>query len=338
MKILVTGASGFLGRSVVRISADSGHNVTALIRPLADASRLGWPDGVSVLRGDLRQPGEWCEKFDAEVVIHLAAAPSGDLATQFAGTVQATENLFEHMNLKSIKRFVHISSFSVYDFSSLPINGMVDESTPMEPSPEARDFYTITKMAQERLVIESCKAAGTDFLIIRPGAIYGPGKTWDYGTALSINLYDLIFSPNAIFRLTYVDNCAEAIVKAVSAPIESGRIFNIVDDDLPTFKMFHDKCRLAGAPTGRPVRVPWFLLSGLGRAVRLLNRIAFGNRAKLPEILEYRRQQARWKPLRYANQLAKAELDWFPKIGLEEGIALMTASDAISASKDSVHL
>jgi len=321
MKVLITGASGFLGQAVVRAAAAAGFEVLALVRPTADVSRLAWPDNVEVLRGDLRQKGEWKSRINVDCVVHLAAAPSGDLATQFAGTVLATENLLEHLALKSLRRFVHISSFSVYDYSTRPNKGVLDEAAALEPKPEARDAYTITKMIQERLVVDTCDGAGVDCVIIRPGAIYGPGKDWGFGKAAEFRKCDLIFAPGAIFRLTYVDNCADAIVKAINSPISSARIFNIVDDDLPSTWAFHKACRRAGAPAGRAIPVPWLIVSGLGRIVRLLNRAAFRNRAKLPELLEFKRQQARWRPMRYSNKLAKTVLGWSPAIGFEEGIA-----------------
>ena len=326
MKVLVTGASGFLGRAVVRAAAAAGYNVRALVRPTADISTFAWPDSVEIVRGDLRQKGNWLRGIDVDAVVHLAAAPSGDLATQFAGTVQATENLLESLSLNAIKRFVHVSSFSVYDFSAVPDEYVIDESSIVESKPEARDAYTITKILQERLVTETCAKAGTECIVLRPGAIYGPGKDWDFGKAISFGSYDFIVSPNAIFRLTYVDNCADAIVKAIEAEAKSGAVFNVVDDELPTFKQYYDDCRSAGAPTGHPLPIPWWLLSGLGRSVRLLNHVAFRDRAKLPEILEFRRQQARWKPLRYNNKLARSGLGWSPKIGLQEGISLMLRS------------
>ena len=321
MKVLITGASGFLGRSVVRAASAAGHEVVALVRPTADISGYGWPDTVEILRGDLRQKGGWRSRLGVEAVVHLAAAPSGDLATQFAGTVQATENLLDALSLALLRKFVHISSFSVYDYSTRPRRGVVDETTALEPKPEARDAYTMTKMIQERLVTDTCDAAGLDCVVIRPGAIYGPGKDWDFGRALSVKSCDLIFAPFGAFRLTYVDNCADAIVKAINAPSGSTRIFNIVDDELPSYWSDHRACRRAGAAAGFPIPVPWLIVAGLGRMIRLLNKVAFRNNAKLPELLEYKRQQARWQPLRYSNKLAKSALNWSPKIGFKEGVA-----------------
>lgn len=321
MKILVTGASGFLGRAVVRAAANSGHRVIAMVRPTADVARLEWPENIEVIRCDLRQRGSWPDKVDADVIVHLAAAPSGDLPTQFAGTVQATENLLDTLDLGALRRFVHISSFSVYDYSVRPRRGIIDENAALESRPQARDAYTTTKLIQERLVSSRCDAVGLECAIIRPGAIFGPGKDWDCGTAVSLGSWDLLFAPLGALRLTYVDNCADAIVKAIDADIGDKRVFNIVDDECPSAWSYHSACRRAGIKAGRVVPVPWLLVAMMGRMVRLLNRVAFKNRAKLPELLEYRRQQARWRPLRYSNALAKSVLDWAPSVSLKDGIA-----------------
>lgn len=332
MKVLVTGASGFLGRAVVDSAVRHGHDVVALVRPAADdpvvADRPGGRAGgtVTVLRGDLRERGSWRDALaDVEAVVHLAAAPSGDLATQFAGTVVATEHLLAALPLDRLRRFVHVSSFSVYDFTAVGVNGTLDEATPLEGHPELRDAYTTTKLAQERLVREACSAAGTPLCVIRPGAIYGPGKDWDYGTAMRVGPARLVLSPRATFRLTYVDNCADAIVLAIDAPGAAGRTVNVVDDELPTHLDFARRCRAAGAPTGVLVPVPWRAVDLLGRLVAFVDRQFLGGRAKTPEILGHRRQQVRWKPLRYPNSTAKDALGWSPAVPLADAVTATVA-------------
>ena len=324
MRVLVTGASGFLGREVVRAAAAAGHEVLALVRPTARVDDLHWPDSVRILRGDLRQIGDWSEQMvDFEAVAHLAAAPSGDLPTQFSGTVVATENLLAHLPMRSLRRFVHVSSFSVYDYEAVGFRGTLTEATPVEPTPEKRDAYTITKIAQERLVTEACGEAGVHLVVIRPGAIVGPGKDWGFGSATKLGRFDIIFSPGAKFPLTYVGNCAAAIVRALDAPVPSGRVYNIVDDDLPTFARFHRLSRqLGGRAIGPALYVPWFGVSLLGGAVSLLNRLAFHGRAKLPELLDRRRQRVRWQPMFYSNRAAKEELGWSPAVPLETAAEL----------------
>ena len=318
MKVLVTGASGFLGREVVRAAAAAGHDVVALVRPAAQLPDLEWPTSVKVLRGDLRQIGVWAAELgDIEAVAHLAAAPSGDLPTQFSGTVVATENLLAHLPMRSLLRFVHVSSFSVYNYASVGFRGTLTEATPIDPAPEKRDAYTVTKIAQERLVREACKAAGTHFVIIRPGAIVGPGKDWGFGRVMKVGRFDVIFSPGAKFPLTYVSNCAQAIVKALDAQVPSGNAYNIVDDELPTYGRFHRLGRrFAGKSLGPALYLPWFGVCLLGAAVSVVNGVAFRGRAKLPEFLDSRRQRVRWGPMTYSNRAAKQDLGWSPAVPL----------------------
>ena len=320
MKVLVTGASGFLGRSVVRAAAAAGHKVVALVRPTANVEKLNWPASVQIVRGDLRQIGDWTKQLGGvEAVLHLAAVPSGDFATQFAGTVVATERLLDHLPMGSIRRFVHVSSFTVYDYATVGFHGTLTEATPLEREPEMRGPYTITKIVQERLVIDTCKIAGTPLVVIRPGAIVGPGANWDFGRVLKLGPFDLVYSPWAKFPLTFVTNCADAIIRALDATVPSGSIYNIVDDDLPSYSQFHRLGRRFGSKdVGLALYLPWLGVSLIGAGVELANRLAFDGRARLPEMLDYRRQRVRWKPMSYSNQRAKQELGWSPAVSLKD--------------------
>ncbi|WP_229023230.1 NAD-dependent epimerase/dehydratase family protein [Actinomarinicola tropica] len=318
--MLVTGAGGFLGRAVVEAAVAAGHDVVAMIRSASSAQA---PDGVEVLRGDLRQRGPWVDALGGvDAVVHLAAAASGDLAEQLAGTVVATENLLSALDLPSLARFVHCSSFSVYDFAALHAGATLDESSPVEPHPERRDAYTATKILQERLVREACDGR-TELVVLRPGAIYGPGKDWAHGAALRVGPCALVLGSDAAMRLTYVTNCADALVAALTSPGAAGATIDVVDDEQPTHLEFFRACRSAGATSARPIPVPWRLVDLAGRAVALVDRLAFGGRAKLPELLAHRRQQARWKPLAYSNERARRLLHWVPAVPMEEGVELM---------------
>jgi 2-alkyl-3-oxoalkanoate reductase len=325
MKVLVTGAGGFLGDAIVKACQAAGHEVLAMIRP---ASR-GKPvlAGVTPVYGDLRQAGDWQQEIcPIDAVIHCAAAASGDLPTQLAGTVLATEKLLAALPA-SVKRFVHISSFSVYDFDSPWLHGMFDENTAMEARPLRRDAYTQTKLMQEAMVRRFCTDKALPLAVIRPGAIFGPNKNWNYGKTLRAGPFDLIYAPFSRMRLTYVDNCAQAIAAALTADLTGQDTFNVVDDDQPTFWRFHRLAKRAGANVGVPVPVPYWMVQSLGLAAKAASKLFFAGRAKLPELFDLPRQRGTWRPLRYGNARAKKVLGWQPEVSLADGIAATVAAD-----------
>jgi len=325
MKVLVTGAGGFLGRAVVAAVARAGHQVVAMVRPVS-AGRGALPPGVVELSGDLRQRGPWSGAIgDVDAVVHCAAA-FGDLPSQLAGTVLATENLLAALPL-ALRRIVHVSSLSVYDFDAPKLSGALDEATPLETAPLRRDAYTQTKLIQERLVRDYAAAKGTDLVVVRPGAIYGPGKDWDAGTGLKAGRFDLVFAPLARMRLIHVDNCAEAIVAALAAPLDGPLTVNLIDPEQPSHWRYHALAKRAGVPTGLAVPVPYIFVLALGGAARMASKLFFRGRARLPELLDPPRQRVRWRPLNYPNIRARSALGWTPRVGLQEGVSTLALPD-----------
>ena len=322
MKVLVTGAGGFLGQAVVKAAAQAGLDIVAMYRPasLPDATAL--PAGVTPLAGDLRQSGTWrTELAGIETVVHCAAA-FGDLSAQLAGTVLATENLLAALP-ETVQRIVHISSFSVYDFDAPGWHGKLDEQTQIENKPQRRDAYTQTKLIQERMVRDYAAAHSIDLVVARPGAIYGPGKDWDCGRAMRVGPFDIIFAPFSAMRLIHVENCADAIVAALTVQLNGPLTVNLVDAEQPGHWRFHHLTRRAGVAKSLGVPIPYAIVLALGFAARIASRLFFHGRAKLPEMLDIPRQRVRWRALRYPNDTARAELGWQQKLTLAQGVATL---------------
>ena len=329
MRVLVTGAAGFLGRATVASALAAGHEVVALRRPESPPPEGEQAPGLVWISGDLRQPGKWCAALSGiEGVIHCAAAASGDLATQLGGTVLATENLLAALPA-GLERLVHVSSFSVYDFDGPGLFGTLSEDTPLEVRPLRRDAYTQTKLIQERLVRDFAARKHVPLVVARPGAIYGPGKTWDCGRGLAIGRLDLILAPFARMRLIHVDNCADELVAALTAPIKGELIVNLVDPEQPSHWRFHHLARRAGMPVGVGIPVPYALILSLGVAARVASRLFFRGRARLPELLDPPRQRVRWRSLRYSRARARAVLGVSRRVSLAAGIAAMVSNPAV---------
>ena len=334
MKVLVTGSGGFLGRAVVRAVAEAGHEVLALQRPVRNSSGgpiVEKPIGdVTIIEGDLRQMGKWVAQVsEVEAVIHCAAAASGDLATQLSGTVLATENLLAALK-PNLRRFVHVSTFSVYDFAASGWMRTLDETTAIEPHPLRRDIYTQTKLQQERMICSWAERQHVPLLVARPGAIYGPGKDWNYGAAFRVGPFDLVFAPLSRMRLIQVENCAKALASALTYPITGKKFVNLVDSEQPTHWGFHRLARRTGAATGIGFPVPYIVMQGLSILASLMSAAFFSGRARLPEWLEMYRGRARWGQFRYDSGRV-SELLICRKISLTEGLEQM-----VEASKRDV--
>jgi 2-alkyl-3-oxoalkanoate reductase len=329
VKVLVTGAAGFLGRVVVQAAVDAGHDVVAMVRPRSAAADLDWDRGqVTVVEGDLRQRGSWCDRLPpVDAVVHLAAGVSGDFAEQFRASVVGTEHLLGCLPLDQMQRFVHVSSLSVYEFDAIPDGAVLDETAPLEPALTARDAYTATKALQEQLITDTCRSAGLDLVVLRPGAILGPGKHWGWGAAAAAGPVSCLVAPLTRPPLTFVSNCADAIVRALDAPGAAGQVVNVIDDSLPTRLGLFWMARRAKATSAWPIPVPLAIVRVLAWGIDLVDRRWLGGRARVPELVSRRRQHARWKPLRYSNDAARQVLGWTPVVSIDDAVSLIAASE-----------
>lgn len=324
MKLLVTGASGFLGKYVVALSLQQGFQVRAAISHTSDEKRLPWRNSpnLELIRVDLRQSKQVDDTLkDIDTVVHLAAAKQGNYDTQYANTVIATENLLKSMVAKNIKRLVAISTFSVFDYLHIPGGEIINEDSPMESQPLHRDVYAQTKLIQENLFREFEKIDKGEVTILRPGIVYGKNNLWN--AHLGVNLKNRLWiriGGNALLPLTYVENCAQAIVSACTRQEAIGKTLNIVDNDLPTQKVYAEKIVKLLAPQPSIIDINWTTMRLLSRSAWLTNKVLFFGKMKLPGIFVPAKLEARFKPFRYSNNNAQQILNWQPKYSLDEAL------------------
>lgn len=325
MKILVTGANGFLGAATVKRLLVRGHkDIRCMVRPGSDHGRLDalsaeYPGGIEIFTGTLSRPDDCAKSVEGvDIVYHLAAAVGGAPADMFLNSPVATKNLLEamHASGRSIK-LVHCSSFSVYGVALLPKGAVVDESTPLEPHPERRDVYSHTKHRQEEVVWDYFRQ-GIPTIVVRPGVIYGPGGGSPMSTRVGLNLFGVFLhlGRNNLIPLTFVDNCAEAIACAAEKSNFTGEVYNVVDDDLLTAKEYLKRYREAIAKVPY-ITVPYAATQLLSRAVEAYFHFSKG---QLPAIFTPYKSDSMWKGNRFDNSKLKS-IGWKQLVPTAEALS-----------------
>ena len=287
MRVLVTGANGFLGRHVVAALVARGVGVRALVRPAARLEGLGWPSSVDVFRADLRTSRDLLHAFqDVDVLLHLAAVVSGGEDAQFAGTVVGSERLLDAMAASTCRRLVLCSTFSVYDFSS--VRGVLDEDSPLHHVAEvyARDGYTISKWWQERLTRSFAEKHGWDLTVLRPGFIWGRDHSYLAALGQQIGRHHLVIGPLTRMPMTHVENCADVFALAAIDPRARGQTLNVVDGPGERIWPYLADYMHGSGQSGWRVPVPYWLAISL---VRLAYATVFRRATKVPSILIPRR-------------------------------------------------
>jgi len=341
MKVLITGASGFVGKYVVAAALRGGHQVRAVIRPKTDETQFAWHThpNVEFVRVDLRQRKGLVEALDGiDAVIHLAATKGGDFYDRFAGTVIGTENLIMAMQETPVRQLVVTSTFSVYDYQAIPTGAVLDENSPVEDEPLTRDAYAQTKLIQEDMVRAFAADYDAQVTIIRPGMIYGREALWHalLGAEVSETRW-LKIGGQATMPMTYVENCAEAIIQALTEATAIGQTINIVDDDLPTQQEYIDALRQREKVPPKMTPVSWPLMQGLANMAWFVNQRLLKGQARLPGILVPAQLQARFRPLQFSNRRAKERLNWTPRYSLNEALdRSYGAKELISVSSETL--
>jgi nucleoside-diphosphate-sugar epimerase len=331
-RILVTGSNGFIGARVVENLLERGFfNLRCFVRPSSKLQSLKkilekfpMAKNVEIVSGDLLSR-EDCQNAAKEisVIFHLAAGFDKSFAGAFMNSVLATRNLVEaFLELGRPKRFVNVSSFAVYSNLKMERGALLDENCPLEDAPQERyDAYAFGKLKQEELVKDYGKKCGLPFVILRPGAVFGPGKP-DLSGRVGINTFGFFIHLGGSneLPLTFVDNCADAIVLAGLKSGVDGEIFNVVDDERLTSRELLSARKKAGKFFS--ISIP-YQLARLGCA--LWENYSKRSQGQLPPVFNHRRCAAEWKGNRYSNDKLHRRLGWKSKIKMADALNLFLA-------------
>jgi nucleoside-diphosphate-sugar epimerase len=333
-QILVTGGTGFIGSQVLRELQNRGfRKVRCLVRSSASLeshyesfNETGHGPRIEFMKGNLLSLKD-CEAAtqDAVVIYHLAAGTgTKSFAEAFANSVVTTRNLLGGVVKQGcVRRFVNVSSFSVYSNRGKPRRDILDEYCPTEDRPELRgDAYCFAKVKQDELVAEYARNYGIPYVLVRPGVVYGPGKPRIHGR-VGLDTFGLFLhlgGSNPI-PFTFVTNCAEAIALAGLKKGIDGEVFNVVDNDLPSSRQFL-KMYKKEARAFYSIYLP-HLASYLFCFV--WEKYAAWSQGQLPPVHNRREWAAFWKRTSYSNEKTRRMLGWTPRVPIAEGLSLLFA-------------
>lgn len=318
MKVLVTGAGGFLGRAVTAQLRARGHQVRALARRAASATAASAtaaepPDlpAIEHVVADLRHADLAPLLAGVDAVIHLATTMQGDDFTIFAGTVGATERLFDALARSAVRRLVLVSSFSVYDWRR--VGGRLEVYSRQLERPFDGGGYAAAKVWQERLARRLAQKHGVELTIARPGFIWSVDGPPVACFGVPFRRAFALIGPWRAAPLTHVVNCADAIAAMVAAPTAVGRTYNVVDP----FRV--SGWRYVGAEQRRRGRgwrlpIPGFLARIAVGAIDRVARLVFGPTRKLPSLCDPLRFRGRFAAVRVDGAPLVADLDWHPPL------------------------
>jgi nucleoside-diphosphate-sugar epimerase/peptidoglycan/xylan/chitin deacetylase (PgdA/CDA1 family) len=324
MRILVTGAAGFLGRALIkRLLAHGYNNIRCNVRRQADIPKLdallgqGAQSRLEYSVGNLRYPEDAARAVvDIQLIFHLVAGKKGTAADLFLDSVVASRNLLDAVGNCKPLRIVLVSSFGVYGVASLGRGARVNEQTMLEPHPERRDHYSFSKLRQEQLFWEYQRRSGFELVVLRPGVIYGPESGhFSNRVGLTIGNWLLHFGGSNLLPLSYVDNCAEAVMFAGTHERAAGQVYNVHDDELPTCREYLRAYRKNVAKV-RSISVPYF---GLRLLSYLTSKYYRYSKGQLPAILTPYKAASQWGGNRFDNSKLHS-IGWRQSVPTSEGL------------------
>ncbi|MFA5775178.1 MAG: SDR family oxidoreductase [Ilumatobacteraceae bacterium] len=263
MNIVVTGATGFIGRHLCAALANTQHQVTIVSRSVP--TEFG-PNVRTIPNIDLEQQVDYATLFkDCEVVIHLAGRvhvqgdPENDPESAYiSANSTATLNLAHAAIANGVKRFIFLSSIKVNGEST-----SLDAPFTPESTPHPIDSYGKSKLEAENGLFQLARSSALEVVVIRPPLVYGPGVRANFLQLLKLVHKQLPLPLRSVHNkrsLVGVDNLVNLILTCINHPAAPNNVFFASDNaDIST----PDLIRFIAEAEGRRARLfpfPPFLL------------------------------------------------------------------------------
>lgn len=317
MRILISGGTGFLGMATARRLKAAGYEVTVLGRnPRAGA--LAQKQGLIFEKVDLSERERvWQVCREKDIIIHCAAlaSPWGNYEDFYQSNVVGTRHILEGAQQAGVKRFINLSTPSLYFDYQDRFN--IKESDPL-PAKQVT-FYGETKRQADEAVAAAFQA-GLPTISLRPRAIFGPEDTTVLGRVVSSvrrGFMPLINGGVSYVDMTYIDNCVDALLLCLDSPPHTlGQTYNITNGEpLPTREMLILLFRKLDWKV-RFLNLPYPVAISTATVMEKVYRLS-GNREEPPLTRYAAGLMAKSQTLDISR--ARKELGYAPKISLEEG-------------------
>ena len=314
MRVLVTGASGFLGRAVAAEIVAAGHEVRCFQR------RPSGVAGATDVLGSMTEPADVTSAVaGVDAIVHLAAKVSlaGAPADFVAVNVEGTRTLIDAAREHGVGRLVFVSSPSVAH-AGASITG--SDAEPADPE-HAHGDYARTKAAAELLAL-AADSPELRVVAVRPHLVWGPGDTQLIARIVErarAGRLPLLGHGAALIDTTYIDNAAGAIAAALErVDAVHGNAYVITNGEpRPVAELLAGICAAAGvaAPAWR---VPAGVARAAGSVIEAAWRVFPGeDEPPMTRFLAEQLSTAHW----FDQRRTRADLRWQPEVSLDEGLA-----------------
>ena len=319
MKVLVTGATGFVGGHMVPALIEKGYDVECLVRSEDKAKQLKSKFKVETVIGDVTKP-ETLKGISGGIdyVVHLAAmghvsAVTDEAFKQFTGINEGgTKNLIdEFRNSKSLKKFVHFSSTAAMGPIGLPI--LNEESVPNPVTP-----YQKSKQRSEQIIFDSFSEYGFPGVIVRPCMIYGVGgygEFYKFCKLMKQGVFPKVGFGKNLTPLVHVDDVVNGAILAMEKG-NNGQAYILASDSSIEMDELHRLIMKSIGKWAPYIFVPATLALGGAKIVEKVSTLL----GKEP-IVTYRNMKSTVVDRTFDITKAKNNLGYEIKVSFENGIS-----------------
>ncbi len=237
MKILITGATGFIGRNLVQeLSKNKNYEIFCLVRNYKKAKALE-PLGVKLIYADTAREHTLSKisRYNIDVIFHTSGCVGGDKELLYKANVLSTENICRLALNLNVKRLIYLSSVAV-------VSGNPDIPLTEDLPYKATNIYGESKIQAEKKIL-GFRDKGLKVVILRPCMVYGEGEPHLLGRLCFLikhRLFPLIDNGKKKLHLVYVKNVVDAVIHSLKKDEFLEGSFFVADNEVLTVKEIFD--------------------------------------------------------------------------------------------------